>query len=257
MQQYFPHLGQRGELKLLGHRGFTPEAAKFWAWVRADSSCTCGVAINRRERVIASDVENAAFMAGTADQAQLLQAGIRAAQSTPLVSRDGELVGMISTHWKDCHQPSDRDLRMLDILARLAADLIERTRHDEEARRREERLRILTQLLTDVPWQARSDGAFGDLQLAWENYTGQCWDQHAGHGWFDAIHADDRARVQTSWATACFDASSYECRARLWHAPSGDYRECLIRATPIRNEDGSVREWVGSCTDVSAGLKPA
>jgi PAS domain-containing protein len=98
---------------------------------------------------------------------------------------------MISTHWKECHEPSERELRMFDILARLAADLIERTRHEEEARRREERLRILTQLLTDVPWQARGDGAFGDLQLAWENFTGQSWDQYAGHGWFDAIHPDD------------------------------------------------------------------
>jgi PAS domain S-box-containing protein len=251
MQQYYPHLGARGELKLLGHRGFTPEAARFWAWVRADSACTCGVAIRRRERVIASDVGNTAFMAGTADQEQLLKAGIRAAQTTPLVSRRGELVGMISTHWKECHEPSERDLQLLDILARLAADLIERKTQDEEARRREERLRILTQLLTDVPWQARSDGAFGDLQLAWENYTGQSWDQYAGHGWFDAIHPDDRASVQTSWATACFDTSSYECRARLWHAPGNDYRHCLIRATPIRNEDGTVREWVGSCTEVS------
>lgn len=250
MQQYFPHLGTRGELKLLGHRGFTPEAAQFWAWVRADSSCTCGVSITRRERVVAADVANTGFMAGSADQQQLLQAGIRAAQTTPLISRGGELVGMISTHWKECHEPSERDLRLLDILARLAADLIERTKQDEEARRREERLRILTQLLTDVPWQARSDGAFGELQLAWENYTGQSWDQYAGHGWFDAIHPDDRAAVQSSWAAACFDASAYQRRARLWHAPSGDYRQCLIRATPIRNEDGTVREWVGSCTDV-------
>jgi PAS domain S-box-containing protein len=252
MQQYFPHLGVRGELKLLGHRGFTPEAAKFWAWVRADSASTCGVAINRRERVIAADVENTAFMAGTPDLEAYRQAGIHAVQSTPLLSRRGELVGMISTHWEQCHEPSERDLRLFDILARLAADLIERTTQDEEARRREERLRILTQLLTDVPWQARSDGAFGELQLAWENFTGQSWDQYAGHGWFNAIHPDDRAKVQTTWATACFDTSGYECRARLWHAPSADYRECLIRATPIRNEDGSVREWVGSCTDTAA-----
>jgi PAS domain S-box-containing protein len=164
---------------------------------------------------------------------------------------------MISTHWKESHDPSERDLRLLDILARLAADLIERTRQDEEARRREERLRILTQLLTDVPWQARADGAFGELQLAWENYTGQSWDQYAGHGWFEAIHPDDRAAVQSSWSAACFDASSYECRARLWHAPSTDYRQCLIRATPIRNHDGTVREWVGSCTEVAPGLKQA
>jgi len=252
MQQYYPHLGTRGELKLLANRGFTPEAAKHWAWVRADSRCTCGVAINRRERVIAADVTKTPYMAGTPDLAQYLEAGIRACQTTPLLSRRGELVGMISTHWKECHEPSERDLRMLDILARFAADLIERKTHDEEARRREERLRILTQLLTDVPWQARHDGAFAELQLAWENYTGQSWDQHAGHGWFNAFHADDREAVQSSWAAACFDAHPYERRARIWHAPSSEYRHTLIRATPIRNEDGSVREWVGSCTEVHA-----
>jgi PAS domain S-box-containing protein len=249
MQQYFPHLGARGELKLIGHYGFSEEAAKFWAWVRADSSCTCGVAIVRRERVIASDVKNTEFMAGTPDQKQLLAAGIRAAQTTPLLSRSGELVGMITTHWKVPHEPSERDLRLMDILARLAADLIERKSHDEEQHRREERLRALTQLLTDVPWQARKDGAFEKLQPAWENYTGQTWDAHAGHGWIDAFHPDDRANVQGSWSGAFFSAQPYEHAARLWHAPSQQYRRCMIRATPIRNEDGSVREWVGACTE--------
>ncbi len=79
-------------------------------------------------------------------------------------------------------------------------------------------LRTLTNLLTDVPWQARPDGAFAQLQPAWENYTGQTWDAHAGHGWFDAIHADDRGEVQASWSAACFAAQPYEHRARLWHA---------------------------------------
>src|SRR6478735_431319 len=66
MQQYFPHLGARGELKLLGFRGFSAEAAKFWAWVRADSACTCGRALATRQRVIAADVEQAPYLAGTA-----------------------------------------------------------------------------------------------------------------------------------------------------------------------------------------------
>jgi PAS domain S-box-containing protein len=249
MQQFFPHLGARGELKLIAHFNFTEAAAKYWVWVRADSASTCGAAIRRRERVIASDVENTAFMAGSEDQAQLLAAGIRSAQTTPLFSRRGELVGMITTHWKIPHEPSERDLRLLDILARLAADLIERKTHDEEQRRREERLRTLTQLLIDVPWQARSDGAFAELQPAWENYTGQTWETHAGHGWFDAIHPDDRNNVQETWSAACFSAEPYTQSARLWHARTQQYRLCTIRATAIRNEDGSVREWVGACTE--------
>ena len=252
MQQYFPHLGAKGELKLIGHHGFTEDAVKFWAWVRADSRCTCGVAIASRQRVIAADVENTPFMMGTKDQEQLLAAGIRAAQTTPLLSRRGNLLGMITTHWKQPHTPPARDLRLLDIVARLAADLIERKMHDEEQARREERLRTLTQLLIDVPWQARRDGALEELQPAWENYTGQTWDAHAGHGWFEAIHPEDRSMVQSSWSAACFAALPYSQVARLWHAGSRQYRRCSIRATPIRDEDGSVREWVGACTEMKA-----
>jgi signal transduction histidine kinase len=48
---------------------------------------------------------------------------------------------MISTHWSEPHQPSGRDLRMLDILARQAADLLERTKSEEALRDSEERLR--------------------------------------------------------------------------------------------------------------------
>jgi signal transduction histidine kinase/ActR/RegA family two-component response regulator len=71
-------------------------------------------------------------MAGTDDQASYLQTGILAVQSTPLISRSGAVVGMISTHWNKPHEPSERDLRLLDILARQAADLIERNKAKEK-----------------------------------------------------------------------------------------------------------------------------
>jgi GAF domain-containing protein len=253
MQEFHAESGERGELKLLAGRGFSAEAMKLWAWVRPDSACGCGRAFKSGKREVVADILNAPFMAGTKDLEGYRAAGMAAMQSTPLLSRSGQLVGMISTHWRKTHQPSDRDLRLFDILARLAADLIERKVRDEDLRRREERARTLTLLLTDVPWQARADGAFEELQAAWENYTGQTFDVHAGHGWFDAIHADDRDAVRSTWANACFEARPYEYRARIWHAPSNQHRLCLIRATPIRNADGSLREWVGACSD----LEPA
>jgi len=252
LQQYHPDVGERGELQLLGTRGFNAEATRFWTWVRADSKCTCGRALATGKRVLASDVEKTTFMAGSADLTTYRNTGIRAVQSTPLFSRRGKLVGMISTHWKEVHEPTERELRSLDILARLAADLIERKTDDEDLRRREERARTLTQLLTDVPWQARSDGAFAKLQPAWENFTGQSWDAHAGHGWFEAIHADDRDAARAAWSSACFEARPYEFRARLWHAAAKQYQPCLIKATPIRADDGSVLEWVGACIRVRA-----
>ena len=256
MQEFHAHRGPRGELRLLAYRGFTPAAAKRWEWVHANSLCTCGVAYRTLKRVMMSDVEQCDFLRGTDDLEGYRETGIRAVQSTPLRARSGQLVGMISTHWNKPHWPSERELRLLDILARLAADLIERKFYEEDLRRREERARTLTQLLTDVPWEARADGAFESLQPAWENFTGQTWDAHAGHGWFDAIHPEDRDAVRTAWGSACFEARRYECAARIWHARTREYRNCIIRATPIRNEDGSLREWVGACMEVHAPREP-
>lgn len=128
MQMFYP---ERGELRLLASRGFSPEAVRFWEWVRPNSNCSCGEAFRRRERVVVSDVGECVFMAGTTDLEAYRQAEIRAAQSTPLISRSGQLVGMISTHWRRPHQPAERELRLLDILARQASDLIERKLSEE------------------------------------------------------------------------------------------------------------------------------
>jgi GAF domain-containing protein len=123
MQMFFP---ERGELRLLAYRGFNPTAAAFWEWVRPGSGSTCSAALATGDRSIVPDIEVSVFMAGSEDLETYRQTGIRAVQSTPLVSRAGRLLGMISTHWRNPHQPSERDLHHLDVLARQAADLIER-----------------------------------------------------------------------------------------------------------------------------------
>lgn len=141
MQMLHPERGAAGELRLLAFRGFTPEAARFWEWVRLDSECSCGAALRTGRRIIIRDVDECDFMAGTADLSSYHQTGIRAVQSTPLLARSGKVVGMISTHWRQPHEPSERDLRLLDILARQAADLIERKRAEEALRESEDKLR--------------------------------------------------------------------------------------------------------------------
>src|SRR5262245_47852394 len=141
MQMLYPDRGPRGELHLIASRGFDDAARRRLEWVRADANNTCGRALRTGERVIVPDLAQCEFMAGTIDQAVRIEAGIRAAQTTPLVSRSGKILGMITTHWSVPHQPSDRDLRLFDILARQAADLIERTQSDDALRRSESQLK--------------------------------------------------------------------------------------------------------------------
>jgi PAS domain S-box-containing protein len=123
MQMFYP---ERGELRLVAYRGFSPTSAAFWQWVKPASACTCGVALATGQRAIVADIELNDFIAGSEDLHAYRENGIRAVQSTPLFSRAGRMLGMISTHWRNPHHPTERDLRLLDVLARQAADLIER-----------------------------------------------------------------------------------------------------------------------------------
>jgi PAS domain S-box-containing protein len=143
LQMFYPERGPKGELRLLASRGLTPEGQKHWEWVRFDTESTCGQALRTGKRAIAPNVETSEFLAGTGGGAALLDAGIHAAQSTPLFSRSGSFVGMISSHWRNPHTPAERDLRLLDILARQAADMMERKRAEEALRKSQAQLQSL------------------------------------------------------------------------------------------------------------------
>jgi signal transduction histidine kinase/CheY-like chemotaxis protein len=137
MQRFDP---ERGELQLIAHSGLNEEAIAFWHWVHAGRATTCGRALELSERVVVSDFETCDFIAGSEDATAFRRAGVRAAQSTPLLTRNGRLVGMITTHWTHCITPTERDLRLIDIVARQAADLIERNTSAEALRRQADRL---------------------------------------------------------------------------------------------------------------------
>jgi GAF domain-containing protein len=98
---------ERNNLQLLAWKGFHPQSAAFWEWVYLESASTCGLALFSGCRVVVPDVETCNFMAGTADLEEYRRSNIRAVQSTPLVSRSGQLLGMISTHWHDPHQSTE------------------------------------------------------------------------------------------------------------------------------------------------------
>ena len=129
---------ERGELNLLNARGFDTAATELWKSVTGSSTSTSGKALQAGQRVTVSDVLTCDFL-GTADRETFRRLGVRAVQSTPLHSRTGELVGMISTHWSEPHEPSEREQRLLDVLARQAADLIERRRAEDALRQADRR----------------------------------------------------------------------------------------------------------------------
>ena len=115
-------------LRIAAQQGFEQPFLGFFDAVRGGQAA-CGTAWQRGERVIVDDVVTSDIFEDSPALEVMLAAGARAVQSTPLVSRSGRVLGMFSTHWHVPQQPSDRALRLLDILARQAADLIRERRH--------------------------------------------------------------------------------------------------------------------------------
>ena len=98
-------------------------------------------------------------------------AGYRAILSTPLIGRDGEPLGMLSTHWRSVHRPSEADLRLLDLFARQAVDFIERCELDralrEIDRRKDEFLAVMAHELRNPLAPIRNAAHFlGVLELS-------------------------------------------------------------------------------------------
>jgi PAS domain S-box-containing protein len=237
-------------LTLLGWRNFHPASAAFWQRVTADAGSTCGVALRNNVRVLVTDVDACEFMAGTEDLEEYHRSGIRAVQSTPLRSRAGHPLGMLSTHWRASHAPTEHDFRLFDVLARQAADLIERTRAEEALRESEERFRLIANTIPVIIWI--SDTAKGCVYVnqGWLDLTGQPFGAVLGTGWTDAIHPDDVAHARDTYARAFDRREPFEMDFRL-RRHDGEFRWIVSAGAPRYHGDGSFAGYIGSAMDVT------
>jgi PAS domain S-box-containing protein len=205
IQRFCPERGTDGELQLVGYRGFSAQAAKLWEWINPCKRTACGEALRTRQRVAVPDVRHSEFMAGSDDLEGLIAAGILAVQTTPLVSRSGALLGMVSTHWHEPHELSATEVRSLDVLGRLAADLIERSRAEEALWRSEAALRESEERFRATFFQAAvgiansgTDGKWLQMNDRFCEILGYTQAELRGKTFLEITHTDDREASLTA-----------------------------------------------------------
>jgi PAS domain S-box-containing protein len=245
IQLYNPQIGA---LEIVAQRGFRQDFLDYFRTVRLDEGSCCAQAMRSGERMIIEDVE----LDPTYERHRPVAAaaGYRAVQSTPLKSRGGSILGMLSTHFRVPQRVSDRNQRLLDLYARHAADMIERFRFEAALRRSEAQFRQLADAMPQIVWAAQPDGSLDYYNERWYEYTGFPRGESGRQSWEAVLHADDVQRCVNTYFGCIKAERPYQIEHRFKDRRTGGYRWFLGRAVPVRDEQGKVVRWFGTCTDI-------
>ncbi|MCJ8155852.1 PAS domain-containing protein [Sphingomonas sp. LaA6.9] len=183
--------------------------------------------------------------------------GIRFYAGAPLVSPEGVPLGslcVIDTEPRDGLTPLQR--QGLDVLAAQVMALLEARRrlrlieeHDRLLTESEHKFRILADTMPQMMWSALPDGHADYFNARWYEFTGVAKGDSDGERWESVLHPDDRPRTWAAWRHSLATGETYEIEYRIRHH-SGEYRWALGRALPMRDAEGRVTRWFGTCTDI-------
>lgn len=124
------------------------------------------------------------------------------------------------------------------------------SRQDELLRLSEERYRSLVTATAQIVWTTNPQGQVIEDSPSWREFTGHPLTEGAGWGWVNRVHPEDRPRALADWSKAVATKTLYATEYRM-RRTDGAYRYMVVRGAPVLNPDGSLREWVGTCTDIS------
>jgi PAS domain S-box-containing protein len=234
--------------RIVSQRGFDPAQLRYKDG-SPENDKIFGRTLECSKRMIIEDIATSPVFRGTEAHNIMLAAGARALQCTPLISRSGRLLGMFSTHYRVAGLPSDRQLRLLDILARQAADLIERKSNETAFLASEWRFRQLADAMPQIVWTARPDGYVDYYNERWYEFTGFTRDKFGDASWEPVLHPDDVRLCYETWYGAVESGQPYRIEYRFWDRSENRWRWFMGRALPVRDR-GKIVKWFGTCTDI-------
>lgn len=132
----------------------------------------------------------------------------------------------------------------------LQQEILERQRILEILRQSEERYRYLAEAIPQLVWTTNANGECDFFNQNWCEYTGLTLEQSLGSGWLAALHPDDIKNANEVWSNAVKNSTIYNNEYRFKRASDGSYRWQLARGLPLKDEQGIVVKWFGTCTDI-------
>jgi PAS domain S-box-containing protein len=128
-------------------------------------------------------------------------------------------------------------------------DISDRKQAEDRLRDSERRFRTLAEGIPQLAWRADPHGRWTWASPQWTAFTGQPDEASHGQGWLDCVHPDDRDPAREAWDRSLV-TGEYHSDYRIREAATCVYRYFQTRASPVRDDQGRVVEWLGTSTDV-------
>ncbi|CAK0740611.1 membrane hypothetical protein [Azospirillaceae bacterium] len=238
-----------GRMIIVAHRGFEPSFLDFWNGVGESLGRT---ALKRRDWIIIEDVAVDPIFTEEETRNLVLTAGVQAIQSAPLISRCGQILGMISTYYRTPGRPDQRCLTLLDLVIRQTTDIVEKFQAVSQIREKEDKLQLAQNAAGFGWWEWNIDT--GEQHWSPKNYAlhglEPGGDRHNYDDWYNAVHPEDRDRAAAAAHKAVAEKSIYEADYRII-LPDGNIRWLIGRGKVLTDRILGVRRMLGVNLDIS------
>ncbi len=159
------------------------------------------------------------------------------------------------THFEALYEPLNIWLEVhayptADGLSIYFRDITQRKQAEAAIRESELNFRNLADTMPLLFWTTRADGYHEYFNQRWYDYTGMTLEQTQGWGWSHLLHPDDRQRCLDIWNESLRTGNIYNIEYRFQRALDGEYRWFLGRALPMRDQNGDIVKWFGTCVDI-------
>lgn len=241
-----------GHLRIVAHRGFPDWWIEYWDSVTLGNGA-CGSALAQNARIVVEDVAQSPIFVGSPALDIQLKAGIRAVQSTPITGKSGQVIGMLSTHYRKPYRPDAKTLKVIALLAANAATLIEHLQSQQTLMRYQNLLAEAQKIghmgcfeyivaTGETVWSEEEYGIYG-LDPAGPSPT---FEELLTH----CIYPDDVDLLRQSMSRMLEENIIYELEHRIL-LPDGGVRWVKTCAHPYYSVNGTVERYLGITQDIT------